>query len=76
MPELSDLIVGVLESLEDETGQMVSARLFAALYELSIRSGKTPRTIADDLFKGAPHDVKWRETTEPFLRSELGRYHA
>jgi hypothetical protein len=62
-----DVVVAMRELAGHEPAQLVSD-LYAALYELALRLGQTPRTILDVFFGEAPSDEEWRTDLVPFLR--------
>jgi hypothetical protein len=61
-----DVLVAMSELTGHDPAQLVSD-LYAALYELSIRLGQTPRTILEVFFGEAPGDEEWRRDLLPFL---------
>jgi hypothetical protein len=51
----------------------VAAYFVGTIYELAMRQGMTPRSVADKAFTALLTDEAWRMTLEPALREVLGR---
>lgn len=60
-----------LESVDEDAD--VAAHLIGTIYELALRLGVPPRTIADNAFSALSSDTQWERQLEPALREALGR---
>lgn len=56
-----------LEALQEAEPEVVEGFLLAALYLRAMRTGESPRSIADSLFKALPNNAAWPPLREGLL---------
>jgi hypothetical protein len=73
MPQRGEQAVDTMAALGSVIDDAdIAAHLVGTIYELAMRLGVSPRSIADNAFTSIASDEKWT-VLEPALREALGR---